>query len=100
MAENLGSQNLQGTVEERTWRITCFCENGTDYSLEAHRERVLVDANGATLATLDRDLPTVKRFVSQVINDRDALDFLQLAKNLCDKWAAEDAAAGEVNDVG
>jgi len=92
MADNLGSQTLQGTLEERTWRITCYCENGTDYSLEAHREKLLVDTNGATLVTIDRDLPIVVRTVSQVMSDPQALQFLQLAKALCDKWAAEDAA--------
>lgn len=91
MAETLGSQTLNGTVEERTWRITCFCENGTDYSLEAHREKVLVDANGATLATLDRNLPVVRRAVSEVASQPEALQFLQLAKMLCDRWATEDA---------
>lgn len=97
MAEVIGSQTLNGTVEERTWRITCFCENGTDYTLEAHREKVLVDANGATLATLDRNLPVVRRAVSQVMGQPDALQFLQLAKALCDRWAAEDAAAAQAN---
>lgn len=93
MAETLGTQTLNGTVEERTWRITCFCENGTDYTLEAHREKVLVDANGATLATLDRNLPVVRRAVSDVMSQPDAMQFLQLAKALCDRWASEDAAA-------
>ena len=93
MAENQGTDNLSGTIEERTWRISCFCENGTDYSLVAHREKILVDANGLTLATLDRNVRTVTRMLSQVMNDPDALSFLGLAKNLCDKWAAEDAAA-------
>jgi len=93
MAESVGTLTLQGTVEDRTWRITCFCENKTDYSLEALRERILVDANGATLTTIDRDLPAVRRSLYQVQTDPDALQFLQLAKSLCDKWAAEDAAS-------
>lgn len=94
MAESIGTANLQGTVEERTWRITCFCENGTDYALEAHREKVLVDATtGATLATLDRQTKIVRRRLSEVTGDQDAMQFLGLAKVLVDKWAAEDAAA-------
>lgn len=98
MAESIGTANLQGAVEERTWRITCFCENGTDYALEAHREKVLVDASGATLATLERETRIVRRRVSDVATDKDAMQFLGLAKTLVDKWAAEDAAAPVVEE--
>lgn len=92
MADALGPLALSGTLEERTWRITCFCENGTDYSLEAHREKLLVDASGVTLATLAKNFGVVTRSLSQVASDPDAIQFLTLAKTLCDKWAAQDAA--------
>lgn len=91
MAETIGTSSLNGTVEERTWRISCFCENGTDYSLEAHREKVLVDSDGTTLATLERETRIVRRRVSEVLADPDAMQFLDLAKSLVDKWAAQDA---------
>lgn len=48
--------------------------------------------NGATIVTLEKHLPIVQRRVSQVLSDPDAMQFLQLAKALCDKWAQQDAA--------
>lgn len=98
MAENIGTASLQGTVEERTWRITCFCENGTDYALEAHREKVLVDADGKTVATLERETRIVRRRLSEVAGDEEAMRFLGLAKTLVDRWAAEDAAPPVVEE--
>ena len=91
MAIDLGSQALSVTQQERTWRIECFCEDGTDYTLVAHRETIATDSNGVPVFSVRGK--TVTRSLSQVINQPDALQFLGLAKSLCDAWAAEDAAA-------
>lgn len=91
MAIDLGSQTLSVTKQERTWRVECFCEDGTDYELVAHREVVTTDPNGVVISR-ERD-KEVHRRVSQVVSQPDALQLLQLMKDLCDRWAQEDAAA-------
>lgn len=92
MAIELGQPTtLIVTQEERTWRIECFCDDGTDYRLVAHREILGKDQNQQTVSR--DEAPAVTRTLSQVVSDPDALQFLGLAKALCDKWAQEDAAA-------
>lgn len=91
MAIDLGSQTLSVAKQERTWRIECFCEDGADYELVAHREVITTDPNGVVISR-ERD-KEVHRRVSQVAAQADAMQFLQLAKDLCDRWAQEDAAA-------
>lgn len=87
MAVEIGQKTITVIQEERTWRIECFCEDGTDYTLRAHREVLTKDQDG-NLISQERG-KSVSRQVSQITDDPDALQFLQLAKLLCDKWAAE-----------
>ena len=91
MSIDLGSQTFTATKQERTWRIECFCDNGTDYQLVAHREILTLDQNGNVIG-MER-LGNVSRRVSQIQAEPDALQFLGLAKTLCDRWAQEDATA-------
>ena len=92
MAIDLGSQTLTTTRQERTWRIECFCDDGTDYKLVAHREILTKDQDG-NIISMERFQPSVVRTVSQIQNEADALQFLGLGKTLCDRWAQEDAQA-------
>lgn len=101
MATNQTTETLTLTTEERTWRVECFCEDGTDYQMVIHREKLSKDASGNVIQR-DRSLPTVTRTVSQVMGDKDALQMLGLIKAKSDGWAQEDAekaAAAAVAEV-
>lgn len=90
MAINKTTETLTLTTEERTWRVECFCEDGTDYQMVIHRERLSKDASGNVIQR-DRSLPSVSRTVSQVLGEPDALQMLGLIKAKADGWAEEDA---------
>lgn len=92
MSVDQGTTTLEVRIIERTWRVECICEFGTDYSLLAHRERLHVLADGTVLAR-DRNLPDVRRSVLMVQGDSDAMTMLGLVKAKCDQWAADDLAA-------
>ena len=77
-------------VKDRTWRLECFTEYGTDYRLVAHRERVYVTANGEVVKR--EELPQIVRTVSQVMGEQDAMAMLASIRDKVDIWAGEDAA--------
>lgn len=82
------------SIKERTWRVQCFCEYGTDYVFEALRERVYLAPDGS-IVKVDRNVPKVVRSVSQVASNPDALTMLGTVKNMADLWAEEDKQAQE-----
>lgn len=92
MSQDQGTATLEVRIVERTWKVECFCEFGTDYSLLAHRERLTVLVDGTVIAR-DRNLPSVRRSVLQVAGDEKAITMLASTKELCDTWAAEDATS-------
>jgi hypothetical protein len=87
-----GTTTLTVKIVERTWKVECFCEYGTDYTLLAHRERLHLLDDG-TILSRDRNLPSVRRSVLMVQGNAKAMSMLAATKELCDDWAAEDAAA-------
>lgn len=91
MSTPLGTTTLTVTKEERTWRVECFCENGTDYTMVAHREILSHAADGSVVSSERGKMVT--RSVSQVAKETDSMQMLGLVKAVCDRWAAEDAAA-------
>lgn len=90
MSTPLGSETITVTKQERTWRVECFCEDGADYTMVAHREILSLAADGSVVAS-ERG-KTVRRSVSQVSTETDSMQMLGLVKAICDRWAAEDAA--------
>lgn len=92
MSQEQGTTTLEVRVLERTYRVECICEFGTDYSLVGYRERLHVLADGTVIAR-DRNLPNVRRSVLMVQGDSDAMAMLGLVKTKCDQWSGEDLAA-------
>lgn len=88
MAISLGPTQINATQEDRIWRVECYSENKTDYRIVFHREVVLLDQDGNTVATLSRGKEVV-RLLSQVLGDPDALQMLNLIKAKGDQWAQE-----------
>lgn len=78
-------------VKRRTWRVECFTEEGTDYEFVAHREVGYYDQNGV-LVKRERDR-TVRRRVSQVLGEADAMAMLASVRAMADRWEEEDIAA-------
>jgi hypothetical protein len=75
-------------IKDRTWRVECFTDYGTDYQFVAHRERVYLDANGTVVKR--EALPTVLRRVSQVATNAQAMTMLATVRDMADAWAEED----------
>lgn len=92
MAIQKGTESLTLTKEERTWRVECFAEEGTDYSIIFHRETLWKRTDG-TIAQRDRRIPLVLRSKSMLQTSGDTgISLLEALRDLGDKWAAEDAA--------
>jgi hypothetical protein len=77
-------------VKDRTWRLQCFTDLGTDYTFQALRERVYLDAQGNVVKR--EALPDVTRRVSQVMDDPAAMAMLAAVRDMADKWSEEDEA--------
>lgn len=92
MAQEIRTETLAVQVIERTYRVECIAEAGSDYSIVVYRERLTLLPDGTILAR-DRSLPIVRRSVLQVVGDPDSMTLLGLVKTKADAWAAEDAAA-------
>lgn len=80
-------------VKDRTTRVECFTDYGTDYRLVAHRQRVYLDAEGTVVKSEER--PAVERRVSEVYTEEDAMQMLGSLRGMVDKWAEEDRAAAQ-----
>lgn len=75
-------------VKDRTWRLQCFTDYGSDYTFQALRERVYLDADGNVVKR--EPLPDVTRRVSQVMTNPAAMAMLAAVRDMADVWAAED----------
>jgi hypothetical protein len=100
MAINLGTETLDVTKSERTWRVEIFCERGNDPIIRAHRETIWIASDG-TLLRSERGV-TVDRSLSQIATEsHDGLTGAQLAGAIAsraDFWRQQniDAAAAAV----
>lgn len=77
-------------VKDRTWRIQCFTDLGSDYVFQALRERVYLDAAGNVVRR--EPLPDVVRKVSSVSTSARAMAMLAEIRDMTDIWAQEDAS--------
>lgn len=80
-------------VKDRTWRVQCFTDFGSDYTFQALRERVYLDQDGNVVKR--EPLFDVIRKVSSVAADAKAMAMLAAVRDMIDVWALED----EVNVV-
>lgn len=77
-------------IKDRTWRIQCFTDLGSDYTFEALRERLYLDVDGEIVRK--ELVPSVIRVFSQVKEDPEAIAMLAAIREKTDKWAEEDEA--------
>lgn len=86
--QDVNITNTVVKIKDRTWRLQCFTDLGTDYTFQALRERVYLDADGNVVKR--EPLPDVTRRVSQVMSDPAAMSMLAAVRDMADKWAEED----------
>lgn len=86
--KNVNQSLTISTVENRTWRVQCFTEKGSDYEFQALRESISYDAQGNEIKR-ERGR-VVSRKVSQVLNEPDAMAMLAAVRVMADRWEEED----------
>jgi hypothetical protein len=84
---NLSTGTTNITKWTRSWRQEFYTDLDTDFTVVLHMEEVTKLETGEVI---HKSLPDVRRTLSQVMGDPDAVQMVTLMTSLAKKWLDED----------